>query len=480
MKELLRKNRSQVKTIVTIGPASSSKEVLKQFIFEGVDICRLNFSHGSHDDHVKVIQQIRELNKELQTQVGIMADLQGPKLRIGEVEGQSVLLQTGSIIEITDTPCLSNDKILYVNYPDLSKEVKPGEVILMDDGKIKLQVVSAGQNKVIQAKVLNGGLISSKKGVNLPDTRTSLPCLTEKDLKDLEFALSHHVDWIALSFVRRSADVDELREIIQRKGMNTAIISKIEKPEALTEIDKIIDRSDAIMVARGDLGVETSFEKVPLIQKTLIGKCISKGKPVIVATQMMESMITNFEPTRAEATDIANAVLDGADALMLSGETSVGKYPVEALRNMQKIIDYTEANGYSYNRDIAHTNSSRFLSDSICDAARRLSDISKASAIVTFTQSGYSAFKMSSYRPRSSIFAFTQNPDLICRLSLVWGVRAFLIKDIENIDDSIQFTTSFLRSKKFIKKGDIIIHLASIPLKMKGKTNMLKITQVTD
>lgn len=479
MVSLIRKNRSQVKTIVTIGPASSSKEILRKFICEGVDICRLNFSHGKHEDHLNVIENLRELNRELNTQVGIMADLQGPKIRIGECENNSVFLKEGSVIRITSKPCLCTENLLYINYDKLAGEVMPGEIILMDDGKLKLEVLETDKTESFTAKVINGGNISSHKGVNLPDTKISLPCLTEKDMRDLEFSLHHQVDWIALSFVRKAADVVELREIIRKKGKNTAIISKIEKPEALQEIDEIIEQSDAIMVARGDLGVETSFEKVPLIQKMLIQKGINKGRPVIVATQMMESMITNFEPTRAEATDIANAVIDGADALMLSGETSVGKYPVEALRNMQKIIDYTEENGYQYNRETEHTDSKRQLSDSICDAARRITDITHASAIITFTQSGYSAFKMSSYRPRASIFAFTTNADLLCRLSLVWGVRAFLMDPVDNIDDSIDYTIRFLKENELIKSSDLVIHLASIPLAQKGKTNMLKISQVS-
>jgi len=478
MTELMRLNRSQTKTIVTLGPASWPKEILRQIFYEGVDVCRLNFSHGKHDDHLKAIYTIRELNRELEAHVAIMADLQGPKIRIGDVKNGQVLLKEDDIIEMSTKLCDGTNKLLYINYQNFPLDVKQGEKILMDDGKIRLEVLETNLKDTVKLKVINGGYISSHKGVNLPDTKTSLPCLTEKDQIDLHFALKNDVDWIALSFVRRVDDIKELRNLINIAGKNTSIIAKIEKPEALEDIDAIIEETDAVMVARGDLGVEASFEKVPLIQKELIQKCINKGKPVIVATQMLESMITNFEPTRAEVTDVANAVLDGADALMLSGETSVGKYPVEALRNMQKIIDYTEANGFKFNREAEHTDSKRIISDSICDAARRLSDIAHAKAIVTFTTSGYSAYKMSSYRPKASIFVFTQSKELICRMSLVWGVRAFNVEMVENIDKSIKKTLDYLKKKRFINTGDIVIHLASIPLSERGKTNALKVSIV--
>ena len=479
MSELMRLNRSQVKTIITLGPASWPKEILTQIFFEGVDVCRLNFSHGKYDELLKAIETIRELNHDLDAHVAIMADLQGPKIRVGDMQNGKELLNDGDEIVMTTIPSPGTNKSLYINYLQFPMDVKPGEKILMDDGKIRLKVLETNKKDLVKLKVINGGYISSHKGVNLPDTKTSLPCLTEKDLRDLEFALKQNVDWIALSFVRRASDIRELRKIIAGKGLNTSIIAKIEKPEALSEIDEIIEETDAVMVARGDLGVEASFERVPLIQKELIQKCINKGKPVIVATQMLESMITNFEPTRAEVTDVANAVLDGADALMLSGETSVGKYPVEALRNMQKIIDYTEEFGYRYNREASHTDLKRVMSDSICDAARRLTDVAKANAIICFTQSGYSAYRMSSYRPNASIFVFTQNPELICKMSLVWGVRAFIAEEAESIDDSIRKTNEFLKSRNLLEKNDIVIHLASIPLNEKGKTNMLKISELT-
>jgi len=477
---LIRENRSQTKTIVTLGPASSPKEILRKIFYEGVDVLRLNFSHGTHEDKRQVIQSILELNTETQSKVAIMADLQGPKIRIGDIEGGSIDLNEGDQIVLTTKRITGNREKVYLSYQSFPNDVKAGEEILLDDGKMKMRILSSNLKDEVKAEVINGGTLFPRKGVNLPDTKVSLPSLTEKDKADLDFALDHDVDWIALSFVRKAKDVRELREYIAAKGKNTSVIAKIEKPEALKEIDGIIDEADAVMVARGDLGVEISFEKVPLIQKQLIHKCIVKGKPVIVATQMMESMITNFQPTRAETNDVANAVLDGADALMLSGETSVGQYPVDAIRNMQKIIDWTEAYGYDYNRQLDYKDTRRFLSDSICDAARRLSDKAYVKAIIIFTNSGYTAYRMSSFRPKASIFVFTSNKDLLRRMSLVWGVRAFYMDPAKDSDESIMQTLSFLKNHKMIHAGDHIIHLASIPLKAKGQTNMIKLSRVEE
>ena len=475
---LIRENRSQTKTIVTIGPASSPKEVLRQIFYEGVDVFRLNFSHGSHADKKQVIQSILELNIETQSKVAIMADLQGPKLRVGDIEGGSIELNEGDEFILTTTKLLGNKEKVYISYETFPQDVKAGEEILLDDGKLRMKILESNQKDEVKVVVINGGYLFPRKGVNLPDTEVSLPCLTDKDKIDLDFALENDVDWIALSFVRKAKDVKELRDYISAKGKNTSIVAKIEKPEALKEIDDIIDEADAVMVARGDLGVEVSFERVPIIQKQLVHKCITKGKPVIVATQMMESMITNFQPTRAETNDVANAVLDGADALMLSGETSVGKYPVGSIRNMQKIIDWTEEHGYEYNRQIEHSNTKRFLSDSICDAARRLSDKANVSAIIIFTNSGYTAYRMASYRPKASIFVFTTNTELLRKMSLVWGVRAFSLEKVNDSDESFDCTLNFLKNNNMIHSGEHVIHLASIPLKSKGKTNMIKLSVV--
>ncbi len=332
---------SRTKIVATIGPASSDKETLKKLILSGVDVCRINFSHGTHEQHGRTIDLIREINKELQTEVAILGDLQGPKLRIGEVENNGVELKEGQIFKIVTFPCIGTNEQAYLTYHQFPMDVQPGENILIDDGKIRLQVIKTNHKDTVETIVVNGGILSSHKGVNLPNTAVSIPCLTNKDNHDLEFALSKNIDWIGLSFVRKATDILELKEKIKNAKSRTFVIAKIEKPEAINELENIIDLSDGIMIARGDLGVEMSFEKVPHIQKEIVKKCLQQAKPVIIATQMLESMISAFRPTRAEATDVANAVLDGADAVMLSGETSVGKYPIESVQAMQSIISYT-------------------------------------------------------------------------------------------------------------------------------------------
>jgi pyruvate kinase len=366
-----------------------------------------------------------------------------------------------------------------MSYELLPRDVKIGEIILIDDGKIKLEVIDTNLKDTVTTRVIYGGILSSKKGVNLPNTKVSLPSLTEKDIEDAIFALEHNVDWIALSFVRSVNDIIDLRKLIKQSKKNTRIVAKIEKPEAIDEIDQIIDMTDAIMVARGDLGVEVDFDRVPMLQKLIVDKCINQSKPVIIATQMMESMITNFRPTRAEATDVANAVLDGADTLMLSGETSTGKFPVGVIQSMQKIIDWTEANGYKYFRNHPPKEFSRtFLPDSICYNACAMAEQTQAKAILTFTHSGYTAFRISSYRPKAGIFAFTMNKSLLPVLSLVWGVRSFYSDDYQNMEDYINHSIKFLLEKKHIQHGDVIVSVGSMPLLERGKTNMLKLIYI--
>lgn len=483
--------QSKTKIIATIGTASSSKEILKKMFVAGVDVCRLNFSHGTHEDHLKVIKNIRELNAELQTNVAILVDLQGPKLRIGEVENNCIELKEGDEIMIVSEKCIGTNKKLYLSYQDIAKDIEAGEAVLIDDGKIKLQVIETNKKDTVKTKVIYGGPLSSNKGFNLPDTKISLPSLTEKDIDDAYFALDNNADFIGLSFIRSVTDIVELKQLIKKKKKHTLVIAKIEKPEALQEIDNIIDMADGVMVARGDLGVEVSFDRVPLIQKDIVQKCINRSKPVIIATQMMESMITNFRPTRAEATDVANAVIDGADALMLSAETSVGKYPIETIISMQKIIDWTENYGYKFHREHPPKEfSPTFLADSICYNAHVMAQQTKAKAIITFTFSGYTAYRISSYRPKANIFAFTSNNDLLPKMSLLWGVEAFLIPspptssgrisgdNYENIDDAINYTIEFLKQKGYIKHEDIVIHIGSTPLHQRGKANMLKLSYV--
>lgn len=475
----MRHEKSHTKVIATLGPASAKQEVLAKMFQEGIDVCRLNFSHGNHEDHLKSIELINSLNASFSSNVAILADLQGPKLRIGEVENNAVDLVDGEEISFVNTPCTGNKDRVYMSYERLAQDVEIGETILIDDGKIKLEVIETNKKDIVRMKIMNGGILSSKKGVNLPNTKVSLPSLTEKDMKDASFALEHGVDWIALSFVRTVSDILEIKELIKKSKRPTAkVIAKIEKPEALNEIDQIIDMTDGIMVARGDLGVEVPFDKVPLIQKDIVSRCIQKSKPVIVATQMMESMITNFRPTRAEANDVANAVLDGADALMLSGETSTGKYPVEVVQSMQKIIDWTEKSYHYYRNNPPLEFSRTFLSDSICYNACKMAEQAKASAIITFTHSGYTAFQIASHRPRADIFAFTDNDRILRKLSLVWGVRAYRSEVFENIDEYISHSIQHLLEMNLIHEEDVVIHVGSTPILERGRTNMIKLSYV--
>ncbi len=476
---MLRNERSHTKVIATLGPASSDRATLEKMFLEGIDVCRLNFSHGSHDDHLRNIGLIRDLNREMGANVAILADLQGPKLRIGEIENNEAFLEDGSEFRLITVKCTGNSKQAFMNYELLPHEVHSGEFILIDDGKIKLEVTGTNNKDTVITRVIHGGPLSSRKGVNFPHTKISLPCLTEKDIDDARFALAQNVDWIALSFVRSAKDIRDLRQLVKGERKTVRIVAKIEKPEAVLAIDGIIEAADAIMVARGDLGVEVDFDQVPMIQKSIVRKCIDMSKPVIIATQMMESMISNFRPTRAEATDVANAVLDGADTLMLSGETSIGDYPVEVINSMQKIIDWTEASKSGFFRDHPPKNSSRtFLPDSICYNACMMAQQTGAKAIITFTHSGYTAFKISSFRPSADIFAFTTNKSLLPMLSLVWGVRAFLSSDQPNIEDYINHSINFLKGKNLIHTGDVIVHVGSVPLLKKGKTNMMKLSYI--
>lgn len=472
-------HESKTKIIATIGPASAPRNVLRQMFINGVDVCRLNFSHSSYDTHVEAINTIRELNQELGMNVAILADLQGPKIRIGEVENNAVELVNGSEFTFTTHKCLGNAGMAYLSYQTFPQDVKAGDTVLIDDGKLKLEVIDTNRKDTVRTRVVSGGKLSSKKGVNLPSTKISLPSLTEKDKQDALFALEHNVDWIALSFVRFATDILELKDLIKTHRKNTSVIAKIEKPEALEEIDNIIDIADGIMVARGDLGVEVDFYQVPIIQKEIVNKCIAASKPVIIATQMMESMITNFRPTRAEANDVANAVIDGADTVMLSGETSVGKYPVEVIECIHDIIQCTEEKAYRYNRGKAPSEFSQtFIVDSLCHNASLIATQVKASAIIMFTHSGRAVYQISGQRPNAKIFTFTDDCELISKLSLLWGVKAYEFNFDRNVDEAMAYSIDLLKSKGEIKPGDIVIHMGSTPLFKRERLNMLKITYV--
>jgi len=470
---------SHTKVIATLGPASENKDIIQKMINEGVDVFRLNFSHSTQYEYLKLINIIKDLNLALGTNVSILADLQGPKLRVGEVENDLLNLEEGDIITFVTEKCLGTKEHLYMSYQEFPKDVNPGEMILIDDGKIKLEVTETNKNDIVKAKVIYGGPISSNKGVNLPDTKVSLPCLSETDISNALFALENDVDWLGLSFVRKASDVLELKNLIKKKKGQAGVVAKIEKPEALKEIDQIIELADAVMIARGDLGVEVPFDEVPLIQKLIVGKCNMRSKPVIIATQMMESMITNFRPTRAEANDVANAVLDGADALMLSGETSVGKYPVETISSMQSIITYTEKHGNFFNKQYTpKEETSTFLADSICSTASLLSHQIKAKAIIVFTHSGYTAIRISSHRPKAKIYAFTSKKKLLNKISMVWGIQPFYLSTYDNLDTAIQDSIEMLKVKKLLKKGDCVIHVGSTPLNLHGMTNMMKVSKI--
>lgn len=472
----------RTKIVATIGPASSSVEMLRKLMQSGVSVFRLNFSHSTYDDHLAVIQRIRSLNSELGMHVAILADLQGPKIRIGRFEEESVFLHDGDELTFTTHETVCTKDRLYITYPEFARDVKPGENIQLDDGKLLFKVIETNGVDEVKVQVIHGGPLSSKKGVNLPNTRISLPSLTEKDKKDLAFALSHEVNWIALSFVRTAHDIYDLRKAIDELS-NSAnkprIIAKIEKPEAVDNMDAIIQATDGIMVARGDLGVELPLEQVPLVQKRLVIKCQQAAKPVIIATQMMEGMITNIRPTRAEVNDVANSVLDGADALMLSGETSVGQFPVEVIQTMEKIIAEVERTEDIYNKshDIDPLNRDCIISDSILYSAGSIAKQSNAKAILAMTHSGYSAFRLSSQRPKQGIFIFSNNHDLLCMLNLVWGIKGIYFDEIvQSTSKTLKKMTDRLIAEGFINHGDLLVNVASTPIYVSGKTNMVKLS----
>jgi pyruvate kinase len=466
---------NKTKILATIGPASNNYETIKSLAAAGANVFRLNFSHGTHEIHAEVAKIIRQINKDEGLNLGILQDLQGPKIRVGEVENNGVEIKSGELITITNDPVVGTSNLVSTVYQNLPNDVVTGDRILIDDGNLEVRVNDT-DGKNVNCTVIHGGILKSRKGINLPNTKVSAPSLTEKDIEDLAFGLEQEVDWIALSFVRSSEDIIDLRERIEAKGKVCKIVAKIEKPEALENIDAIIEATDAIMVARGDLGVEVPMEIVPLWQKRIVEKCKLACKPVIIATQMMESMIVNPRPTRAETNDVANAVLDGADAVMLSAETASGKYPVNAVKAMSSIISYLEENA-----DIYHNlykipeDDDTFLSNNLILMASRLSRNVKAKAIVGITSSGFTGFRIASHRPLANIFVFTRNNHLITQMSLVWGVRAYFYENQVSTDATFRDIENTLKKDNHVNTGDIIVNTGSMPLKSNGRTNMLKV-----
>ncbi len=469
----------RTKIVATLGPASSSDEVLKQLLEAGVNVFRVNFSHGAADEHRSTIRRIRGILKETGCNAAILADLQGPKLRVGVVEEGAVLVP-GDRLTFTTEKCEGTKERVFMTYTQFPRDVRVGENVLLDDGKLVLKVVSTNGIDEVVAETIQGGPLKSKKGVNLPNTRVSLPCLTEKDLADLDVALEENVDWIGLSFVRNAADIHELRAILNERGHHAGIIAKIEKPEAVADIDAILEATDGAMVARGDLGVEVPMESVPIIQKMIVRKCIELAKPVIVATQMMETMIDSLTPTRAEVNDVANAVMDGADAVMLSGETSVGQYPVQVVQTMARIAEAAERECSFRGKEHKPVEeiAERFISDTICYYAAKMANSVDANAICTLTFSGHSAQLISSFRPQSHIYAFTANYKLLNKLSLLWGVRGFYYDNMESTDATFVDITKQLKAEGLVESGDRIVQLASMPIEAKGTTNTIRIKDV--
>ncbi|MCL2414880.1 MAG: pyruvate kinase [Bacteroidales bacterium] len=472
------RKESQAKIVATIGPASRSEEMLIKLTEAGVDVFRLNLSHDTHETHAQAIQNIKAVREKTGKNLVILGDLQGPKLRVGVMKNNGVMLENGQKFILTSNECEGDETRAFMNYTKLPKSVKPGDTVLVDDGKIKLTVESTNGKDEIVTKVINGGILSSRKGVNLPNTRVSLPSLTEKDLADLQFAIDQDIDWIGLSFVRRDTDIIELRKQIESRNAKIEIIAKIEKPEALEYLDEIIEASDGIMVARGDLGVEISFEKVPTLQKEIVRKCVIAAKPVIIATQMMESMITNFLPTRAEANDVANAVLDGADALMLSAETSIGEFPVEAVQAMQDIITWTESRHliqFPLQPPIEEPRGGGYLTKSICYNAASLAKQIEASAIIVFANSGTPVRLAASHRAtRSKIIVFTTKPELLRTLPLIWGVEVHMYPEFRTVGEAVNYVKDYILASKLLKEHSKVVYLGSTPFNLK-RSNMVRI-----
>ena len=468
----------KTKIVATLGPATASAEVIEKMILAGVNVFRVNFSHADYQDVSKRIQMIRQVDQKLNTNTAILGDLQGPKLRVGEMEEGVEVQQGDRVLFSTEAPFVGNAQKAYMNYKNFPKDVAKGERILLDDGKLIFEVTQTNKKNEVEAVVIQGGPFKSKKGVNLPNTKISLPALTKKDIEDAKFIFTQDIDWIALSFVRYSQDLIALKELMEAHcDRKIPIISKIEKPEAIENIDKIIAYSDGLMVARGDLGVEVPAQEVPLIQKKLVLLAKNARIPIIIATQMMETMIDSLTPTRAEVNDVANSVMDGADAVMLSGETSVGKYPVEVIQTMANILTAVENSELI---EVPHTpptiRTKRFITKSICYHAAHLANDIEASAICTLTNSGYTAYQISAWRPLSHVLVFTSNRNILNQLNLLWGVKAFYYNNLNSTDKTVEEINQIAFEKGYVEKEDMIVNLTAMPIESKGMVNTLRVS----
>ena len=475
------KKLKKTKIIATLGPSTSSNETIEKLIKEGVDVLRINFSHSSHEEAQVLIKEIRKINTNLNTNTSILADLQGPKLRIGEMS-PDISLNVGSIIKIkTGKEFIGDDKVIFINYQTLPLDINKGEEILIDDGKIILKVTETNKKDQILAEVIQGGNVSSNKGFNLPNTSISQPALTDKDIKDAIFSAKQNVDWIALSFVRQESDIKSLIKLLEKNtDYRIPVIAKIEKPEGVKNIDDIMKYASGIMVARGDLGVEINAAEVPLIQKKLVDKAKKARIPVIIATQMMESMMESLNPNRAEVNDVANSVMDGADAVMLSGETSVGKHPIEVIKTISKIISKVENSNLISLKHKHPTDydSDRFITKSVCYYAAKIANDTNAKAISTLTNSGYTAYQISSWRPKTHVLVFTSNSRILTQLNLLWGVKAFYYDSTESTDKTVEEINKIAVDNEYLQKNEKVINLTSMPIHEKGMVNTVRVTKI--
>ncbi|WP_269224211.1 MULTISPECIES: pyruvate kinase [Flavobacterium] len=470
----------KTKIVATLGPACSTREIIKDMIEAGVNVFRVNFSHADYEDVKNKINIIRGINEEFGYTTGILGDLQGPKLRVGVME-DGVVVNDGDLITFTTAEdILGTSKKVFMKYKNFPNDVNPGERILLDDGKLIFEIVETDKKTEVIARVIQGGELKSKKGVNLPNTKISLPAMTEKDVADAKFAIEQKLDWIALSFVKTPRDLQDLQDLIAvHSEHKIPIIAKIEMPEALENIDRIVAYCDALMVARGDLGVELPAHEVPLVQKELIRRAKTARIPVIVATQMMETMITSLTPTRAEVNDVANSVMDGADAVMLSGETAAGNYPVQVIQKMTQIIEAVEDSPLiQVPQNSPQVRTNRFITKTVCQHAAIMANVIKAKAICTLTNSGYTAFQISAWRPSAHILVFTSNKRILTQLNLLWGVKSFYYEKSVSTDDTVTDVNNIVKDKGYVKKGDFLINLAAMPITDKGMVNTLRVSEI--